>query len=195
MFHYPAYHLILHWNHYLCSSALSHWLATVSPLTVLGTSSRFLCSCSYPFLSFFGDDDYIGCLDGGVSVSLYQTNTKTNTLEPNTCVNLEVLITTTNSNTNIYHPNTAIRDDVCWLCVSFNSTLESLPLQLCSQPLTSNSFLTVLGTFPAVPVLLILSLPCFSYKKAPTPIGPSHFKLLPSSLDLAIWFLLLIGVQ
>jgi hypothetical protein len=43
----------LHWNHYLCSSALSHWLATVSPLTVLGTSSRFLCSWSYPFLSLF----------------------------------------------------------------------------------------------------------------------------------------------
>jgi hypothetical protein len=42
----PHYHLILHWNHYLCSSALSHWVATVSPLTVLGTSSRFLCSWS-----------------------------------------------------------------------------------------------------------------------------------------------------
>jgi hypothetical protein len=44
------------------------------------------------------------------------------------------------------------------------------------------------------PVLLTLSLPCFFYKKAPTPIGPPHFKLLPSSLDLdlAIWFLLLI---
>jgi hypothetical protein len=28
------------------------------------------------------------CLDGGVSVSLWQTNTKTNTLEPNTCVSL-----------------------------------------------------------------------------------------------------------
>jgi hypothetical protein len=39
-------------------------------LTIMGTSSRFLCSWSYPFLSFFGDDDYIGCLDGGVSVSL-----------------------------------------------------------------------------------------------------------------------------
>jgi hypothetical protein len=108
-----------------------------------------------------------------------------------------VLKTTTNSNTNIYHPNTTIGDDVCLLRVSFNSTLESLPLQLCSQPLTSNSFpavLTVLGTFPAVPVLLILSLPCFFYKKESTPISPPHFKLLPSSLDLdlAIWFLLLI---
>jgi hypothetical protein len=28
------------------------------------------------------------CLDGGVSVSLKQTNTKTNTLHPNTCVSL-----------------------------------------------------------------------------------------------------------
>jgi hypothetical protein len=85
MFAYSVYHLILHWNHYLCISALSHWLATVSPLTAL-------------------------------------------------------------------------------------------------------------GTFPAIPVLLILSLPCFFYKKAPTPIGPPHLKLLPSSLGLdpAIWFLLLI---
>jgi hypothetical protein len=34
----------------------------------------------------------------------------------------------------------------------------------------------------------------FFYKKARMPIGPPHFKLLPSSLDLdlAIWFLLLI---
>jgi hypothetical protein len=39
--------------------------------------------------------------------------------------------------------------------------------------------LAVLGTFPAVPVLLILSLPCFFYKKALTPFGPPHFKLLP----------------
>jgi hypothetical protein len=40
----------------------------------------------------------------------------------------------------------------------------------------------------------MLSLPCFCYKKGPTPIGPPHFKFLPSSLDLdlAIWFLLLI---
>jgi hypothetical protein len=36
MFGYSTYHLILHWNHYL-TSALSHWLATVSPLTILGT--------------------------------------------------------------------------------------------------------------------------------------------------------------
>jgi hypothetical protein len=71
---------------------------------------------------------------------LRTADTKTNTLELNTYVNLEVLKTTTNSNTNIYHPNTAVGDDVCLLCVSFNSTLESLPLQLCSQPLTSNSF-------------------------------------------------------
>jgi hypothetical protein len=32
------------------------------------------------------------------------------------------------------------RDDVLLLRVSFNSTLESLPLKLCSQPLTGNSF-------------------------------------------------------
>jgi hypothetical protein len=63
--------------------------------------------------------------------------------------NLEVLKTTTNSNTNIYHPNTTIEDDVCLLCVLFNSTLESLPLQLCSQPLTSNSFaIDRLGNLP-----------------------------------------------
>jgi hypothetical protein len=77
---------------------------------------------------------------------------------------------------------------------------------LYSQPLTGNSFaIDHFGTFP-FPVLLILSLPlsfflqlmlslpCFFYKKAPTPIGPPHFKLLHSSLDLdpAIWFLLLI---
>jgi hypothetical protein len=108
-----------------------------------------------------------------------------------------VLKTTTNSNTNLYHPNTAIGDDICLLHVSLNSTFESLPLQLYSQPLTSNNFpaiLTVLVTFPAIPLLLILSLPYFLYKKSLTPIGPFHFKLLLSSLDLdlAIWFLLLI---
>jgi hypothetical protein len=65
------------------------------------------------------------------------------------CVNLEVLNITTNNNTNIYHPNTAIGDDVWLLCVSFNSTLESLPLQLCSQPLTGNSFaIDHLGNLP-----------------------------------------------
>jgi hypothetical protein len=31
-------------------------------------------------------------------------------------------------------------DDVSLPRVSFNSTLESLPLELCSQPLTGNSF-------------------------------------------------------
>jgi hypothetical protein len=35
MFRYSAYHLILHWNDYLCSGALSHLLATFSPLTFL----------------------------------------------------------------------------------------------------------------------------------------------------------------
>jgi hypothetical protein len=36
-FRYSEYHLILHWNYYLCSSTLSHWVAIVSPLTILGT--------------------------------------------------------------------------------------------------------------------------------------------------------------
>jgi hypothetical protein len=54
MFAYSEYHLILHWNHYLCSSALSHWLATVSrPSWPSWEPSRpFLCSWSYPFLVF-----------------------------------------------------------------------------------------------------------------------------------------------
>jgi hypothetical protein len=135
MFRYSAYHLILHWNHYLCSFAVSHWLATVSPLTVLGTSSRFLCSWSYPFLFFFVLE-MMTTLDVWMEVLVLvctPTNTKTNTLDPNTCVNFDMLKTTTNSNTNIYHLITAIRDDV-WLL------LVSLPLQLCSQPLTGNSF-------------------------------------------------------
>jgi hypothetical protein len=59
MFRYSAYHLILHWNHYLCSSALGHWLATVSPLTVLGTFPfPVLLIISLP-LYFCGDEDYI----------------------------------------------------------------------------------------------------------------------------------------
>jgi hypothetical protein len=54
MFACSAYHLILHWNHYLCSSALSHWLATVSrPSWPSWEPSRpFLCSWSCPFLVF-----------------------------------------------------------------------------------------------------------------------------------------------
>jgi hypothetical protein len=92
-------------------------------------------------------------------------------------------------------PNTAIGDDVCLLRVSFNSTLESLPLQLCSQPLSSNSFtIDHLGNLPDRSCALDLIPSLFFYKKAPTPIGPPHFNVLPSSLDLdlAIWFLLLI---
>jgi hypothetical protein len=150
----------------------------------------------YPFLSFL---EMMTTLDVWMEVLVLVCSKLTPklTLWSQTHVNLEVLETTTNSNTNIYHPNTVIGDNVCLLRISFNSTLESLPLQLCSQPLTSNSFLailTVLRTFPVVPVLLILSLHCFFYKKAPTPIGRPHFKLLTSSLDLdlAIWFLLLI---
>jgi hypothetical protein len=66
-----------------------------------------------------------------------------------TCVNLEVLKTTTNNNTNIYHPNMVIGDDVCLLRISFNSTLESLLLQLCSHPLTSKNFtIDRLGNLP-----------------------------------------------
>jgi hypothetical protein len=40
------------------------------------------------------------CLDGGVSVSLKQTNTKTNTLHPNTCVSLVLVGTNTPQKTN-----------------------------------------------------------------------------------------------
>jgi hypothetical protein len=54
------------------------------------------------------------------------------------------------------------RDDVSLLRVSFNSTLESLPLQLCCQPLTGNSFaIDRLGNLFPFPVLLILSIPLF----------------------------------
>jgi hypothetical protein len=50
------------------------------------------------------------------------------------------------------------RDDVSLLRVSFNSTLESLPLQLCSQPLTGNSFaIDRIGNLFSFLVLLILS--------------------------------------
>jgi hypothetical protein len=38
------------------------------------------------------------CLDGGVSVSLKQTNTKTNTFHPNTCVSLVLVGTNTPKN-------------------------------------------------------------------------------------------------
>jgi hypothetical protein len=38
---------------------------------------------------------YRACLDGGVSVSLKQTNTKTNTFHPNTCVSLVLVGTNT----------------------------------------------------------------------------------------------------
>jgi hypothetical protein len=52
------------------------------------------------------------------------------------------------------------RDDVLLLRVSFNSALESLPLYICSQPLTGNSFaIDRLGNLVPFPVLLILSLP------------------------------------
>jgi hypothetical protein len=79
---------------------------------------------------------------------------------------MEVLKTTTNSNTNIYNPNTAIGDDVWLLRISFNSTLESLPLQLCSQPLIGNSFaIDCLGNLPAVSCALDLIPSLFFLKK------------------------------
>jgi hypothetical protein len=96
-----------------------------------------------------------------------------------------VLKTTTNSNTNIYHPNTVIGDDVCLLrhhlILHWNHYLCSSAL---SHWLATVSPLTILGTFSGVPVLLILSLPCFFYKKTPMPVGPPHFKMLSTSLDL-----------
>jgi hypothetical protein len=54
MFAYSMYHLILQWNHYLCRSSLSYWLATVSRLSSPSwePSRLFLCSWSYPFLVF-----------------------------------------------------------------------------------------------------------------------------------------------
>jgi hypothetical protein len=81
--------------------------------------------------------------------------------------------------------NMTIGDDVCLPRVSFNSTLESLLLQLCSQPLTRNSLaIDRLGNLPGRSCALDLIPSLFFYKKAPTPIGPPHFMLLPSSLDL-----------
>jgi hypothetical protein len=57
------------------------------------------------------------------------------------------------------------RDDISLTRVSFNSTLESLPLQLYSQPLTSNSFdIDRLGNLFPFPILLILSLPLFFWR-------------------------------
>jgi hypothetical protein len=127
---------------------------------------------------------------------LRTVDTKTNTLEPNTCVNLEVLkipLTLTLTSTIQARPlETMFAYSAYHLILHWNHYLCSSAL---SHWLATVSSLTVLGTFPAVPVLLTLSLPCFFYKKAPTPIGPPHFKLLPSSLvdlDIAIWFFLMI---
>jgi hypothetical protein len=56
-------------------------------------------------------------------------------------------------------------DDVSLLRVSFNSTLESLPLQLCSQLSTGNSFaIDRLGNLFPFLVLLFLSLPLFFWR-------------------------------
>jgi hypothetical protein len=41
------------------------------------------------------NNHYWACLDVGVSVSLKQTNTKTNTFHPNTCVSLVLVGTNT----------------------------------------------------------------------------------------------------
>jgi hypothetical protein len=56
------------------------------------------------------------------------------------------------------------RDNVSLLRVLFNSTLESLPLKLYSQSLTGNSFaIDRPGNLFRFPVLLMLSLPLFSF--------------------------------
>jgi hypothetical protein len=71
------------------------------------------------------------------------------------------------------------RDDVSLPHVSFNSTLESLPLQLCSQPLTGNSFaIDRLGTEP-FPVSCALDL-----------IPSSLFLEMMSTLD--VWMEVLV---
>jgi hypothetical protein len=50
----------------------------------------------YELFSTLDSGSYQGaCLDGGVSVSLKQTNTKTNTFHPNTCVSLVLVGTNT----------------------------------------------------------------------------------------------------
>jgi hypothetical protein len=57
------------------------------------------------------------------------------------------------------------RGDVSLLCVLLNSTLESLPLQLCSHPLSSNSFtINRLGNLFPFLVLLLSSLPLFFWR-------------------------------
>jgi hypothetical protein len=66
------------------------------------------------------------------------------------------------------------KDDASLPRVSFNSTLESLPLQLCSQPLTGNSFaIDRLGTEP-LPVSCALDLipsSLFVFEMMTTPVG------------------------
>jgi hypothetical protein len=95
MFRYPAYLLILHWKRRLANPGRDNVLlprvsfhSTLEslPLQLCSqplTSNSFsidrlgteplLVSCALdhiPSSLFFGDDDYIGCLGGGVSVSL-----------------------------------------------------------------------------------------------------------------------------
>jgi hypothetical protein len=72
-FRYHVYHLILHWNGnslplQLCSQPLNGKSFAIDRLGKLFPFPVLLI-LSLPFF-FFVDDDYIGCLDEGVSVSL-----------------------------------------------------------------------------------------------------------------------------
>jgi hypothetical protein len=92
-FRYPVYHLILHWKRHLANPRrVDVSLPRVSFNSTLDSLPLQLCSqpltgnsfaidrlgteplpvsCALdliPSSLFFGDDDYIGCLDGGVSV-------------------------------------------------------------------------------------------------------------------------------
>jgi hypothetical protein len=96
-FRYPAYHLILHWKQRLANLCRDVSLPRVSFNSTLESLPLQLCSqpltgnsfsidrlgmeplpvsCALdlnPSSLFFGDDDYIGCLDVGVSVTLKLT--------------------------------------------------------------------------------------------------------------------------
>jgi hypothetical protein len=53
------------------------------------------CACAVLISIIINCPRQWACLDGGVSVSLKQTNTKTNTFHPNTCVSLVFVGTNT----------------------------------------------------------------------------------------------------
>jgi hypothetical protein len=76
-------------------SKMNIWFRVVSEICL----SRFLIlRVSWYFDSsrwFLHNTTHWACLDGGVSVSLKQTNTKTNTSHPNTCVSLVLVGTNT----------------------------------------------------------------------------------------------------